>query len=500
MREADLSVRAGSVARVPGVVGEPVGEVGDGQPATGRRGRGPDGPGSVSPATIEPGSSSESGGPRAAGTHAAAHRGWQRLLELTRVGFTRPGFTLFTQLLTGWVCAPGRRTITAMITVADPAGRHAHDAYHRFVREGAWSMSIRWRVLAVHAVGRLAGDGVIELLCDDTLHHKSGRHVEGAGTFRDAVRSTVKTVVYALGLNLVVVCLRVQPAWGGCPIAIPVNVRLHRKHDTTTTIGHTAAMLAEIAGWFPGRHLHLTADGTYATLARALPSRVHLTSRMRRDAALYEAAPPRTGKRGRPRLKGDRLPTPPEIAAQAGDRDWQRVSIGLRGTITERLVLVRDVLWYKVNKHGLMRLVIVRDPAGVENDDYFLTTDLSATGAQTATRYAGRWPIEVCFRDVKQQLGAQDPQSWKRQGPERAAALSLWLHAAIWCWYLKTHPHGQTWIPRPWYRHKTTPSFLDALAALRRVLWSPRITAMSAPEPDEPKITDVILDALAYAA
>jgi len=72
-------------------------------------------------------------------------------------------------------------------------------------------------------VGRLAGDGVIELLCDDTLHHKSGRHVEGAGVFRDAVRSTVKTVVYALGLNLVVVCLRVQPAWGGCPIAIPAT-------------------------------------------------------------------------------------------------------------------------------------------------------------------------------------------------------------------------------------------------------------------------------------
>lgn len=157
-------------------------------------------------------------------------------------------------------------------------------------------------------MGRLAGDGVIELLCDDTLHHKSGRHVEGAGVFRDAVRSTVKTVVYALGLNLVVVCLRVQPAWGGCPIAIPVNVCLHRKHDTTTTTGHAAAMLAEIAGWFPGRQLHLTADGAYATLARALPSRAHLTSRMRCDAALYEAAPPHTGKRGRPHPRSPRKP------------------------------------------------------------------------------------------------------------------------------------------------------------------------------------------------
>lgn len=81
-----------------------------------------------------------------------------------------------------------------------------------------------------------------------------------------------------------------QPGWGGCPIAIPVNVRLHRKNDSTTTIAYAAAMLAQTAGWFPGRDLHLTADGAYATLARALPARVHLTSRMRRDAALYEPA------------------------------------------------------------------------------------------------------------------------------------------------------------------------------------------------------------------
>ena len=106
----------------------------------------------------------------------------------------------------------------------------------------------------------------------------------------------------------------------------------------------------------------------------------------------------------------------------------------------------------------------------------------------------------MCFRDVKQDLGGQNPQSWKRQGPERAAALSLWLHALVWCWYLQTHPTGHTGIPRPWYPHKKTPSFLDALAALPRTLWSQRITAMSASAHDQGKITDALLDTLAYAA
>jgi len=43
--------------------------------------------------------------------------------------FTAPSFALFSDLLCGWVLAPGRHTITAMITVADPGGRRAHDAF-----------------------------------------------------------------------------------------------------------------------------------------------------------------------------------------------------------------------------------------------------------------------------------------------------------------------------------------------------------------------------------
>jgi hypothetical protein len=74
------------------------------------------------------------------------------------------------------------------------------------------------------------------------------------------------------------------------------------------------------------------------------------------------------------------------------------------------------------------------------------------------------------------------------------------LHTVIWCWYLETHPAGHTWTRRPWYPQKKTPSFLDTLAALRRVLWSQRITAMSSPHADNTKITDAMLDTLAYAA
>jgi hypothetical protein len=50
------------------------------------------------------------------------------------------------------------------------------------------------------------------------------------------------------------------------------------------------------------------ADAAYAGCElRGLDSRITWTTRLRRDAALFQLAPPRTGQRGRPRLKGARL-------------------------------------------------------------------------------------------------------------------------------------------------------------------------------------------------
>lgn len=237
---------------------------------------------------------------------------WAAWLDQARTVFREPSFAIFTDLLTGWVCAPGRRTITTMIKVADPAGRRAHDAYHRFVRDGAWSMHRLWQVLATGLIEKFCPDGIIKLACDDTLLHHEGRKVEGAGVFRDAVGSTIGKVVYARGLNLVVITVTIHPAWDAMPIAVPVNARVHRTKDPTTTIAHAAAMLTQISSWLPGRDLHLVADGAYATLAGAHLPRVHLTSRMRRDAAGVPArATAQAANEAAPAPKGSGCPPRP---------------------------------------------------------------------------------------------------------------------------------------------------------------------------------------------
>ncbi len=424
---------------------------------------------------------------------------WELLLASASGCFTAPSFALFAQLVSAWVCCPARRTVCGIVATMDPASGPVHDAYHRFLRAGAWSLSALFEVLARALVGSLCRVGPLAVDIDDTLFNKSGPKVAGAGNFRDPIRSTANKVVYALGLNIVVATLRITAPWGGEPLGLPVNLRLCRKGGRTHA-ELAEDMIAEIEGWFPGRVVVVCADGAYACLARASLTCAHVVSRMQRNAALFEAPPARIpGQRGRPRKRGARLPTPPGLAAAARPEEWQKVTLHLRGKQAERLVYSRRVLWYGLLPDHPVLLVIVRDPTG-HPDDFFFTTDVDCAPEWVAEHYAGRWSIEDTFRNVKQFLGGQQPQSWRHQGPERAAGLSLWIYSATWLWYLTTQGTAVTWKHRPWYPKKATPSFVDALACLRRTLWHQRIFATSGQPQLQPETAEVIIDALARAA
>ena len=112
------------------------------------------------------------------------------------------------------------------------------------------------------------------------------------------------------------------------------------------------------------------------------------------------------------------------------------------------------------------------------------------TPADVVSVYAGRWGIECTYRDVKQLVGGEQPQTWKGEGPERAAHLSFWLHGAVWLWYLAHSGTTPAINPQPWYPTKRTPSFADAIAELRRTLWHERISPRLPTRPAQPRNGD----------
>ncbi|MHC4351163.1 MAG: IS701 family transposase [Planctomycetota bacterium] len=422
---------------------------------------------------------------------------WSELLGQFFQMFAKPGADIFLSLMTGWVLCAARRTVTGMLSFARPTCEHAHDAYHRFFPDARWAISQLWQTLTLILVARFCPKGIVTLALDDTLFHHTGRKINGAGYWRDAVRSTKKSTVYAWGLNLVVLTLQIQPPWADEPLGLPINMRLHWKKQKTL-VELAVEMLQQVCKWLPQRAIRVVGDGFYATLAgKPLPN-VTIISRIRRDARPYDLPPKRkTKRRGRPRTKGKKLSKLEKMAAHI--QNWKIIIFSQRGTMVEHLVYTRVVLWPSVSRHPI-RLVISRDPQSKEKDNFFFTTDIEMSPADALSCYCDRWAIEDTFKQTKQSLGARQRQSYKGKGPERAAALGLRLYSMVWLWYINQKSSHKYYLVRPWYRQKSTPSFADALSCLRRKLWRQRMKGMFGNSSVHDNKLDFLIEALANAA
>ncbi|MGH8931127.1 MAG: hypothetical protein ACRDZO_11025 [Egibacteraceae bacterium] len=100
----------------------------------------------------------------------------------------------------------------------------------------------------------------------------------------------------------------------------------------------------------------------------------------------------------------------------------------MRGKRVERLVLSRQVLWYRVCPKRLVQLVIVRDADGHEPDDFFFTTELDAAPEAVAGFYAGRWSIEDTFaqhQTVPRRPGPPNLDRRRTRASRRAVAVAV---------------------------------------------------------------------------
>jgi len=99
--------------------------------------------------------------------------------------------------------------------------------------------------------------------------------------------------------------------------------------------------VAAVSAAVPGRLVHVVA---YAGKAlRGLPTHITWTTRLRANAALFTPAPPRTGKRGRTRLRGDRLPSLQSLAAST---PFSPTTVARYGSTTTVATAVIRCLWY----------------------------------------------------------------------------------------------------------------------------------------------------------
>ncbi|MGB7722510.1 MAG: transposase, partial [Bryobacteraceae bacterium] len=166
-----------------------------------------------------------------------------------------------------------------------------------------------------------------------------------------------------------------------------------------------------VASWILQRTLRVLGDSEYAgqSISRHLPANAKLISRMNMKAALYAPAE-KIAKRGRRRKKGDRLPSPLQMA-QTKKAKWIKTTLTLYGKQVKLWYQTIDAWWYPSAGQQLLRIVVVHDPSGRRRDDCFFSLDLTLAATQILEIFSRRWPLEVCFHDVKQFLGFEDPEN-----------------------------------------------------------------------------------------
>jgi hypothetical protein len=308
---------------------------------------------------------------------------WQALAP----AFTQPTFQRVVLLVGAALLTTGRRTIANLLRSLGPLTRGHRTSYQRVLSHAQWSglqlACLFNRFLLQHFVP----SGLIRLAGDDTVDGHKGKHVYGKARHRDPVRSTHSYTTWRYGHRWIVLAVLVQFPWAGRPWALPVLVVLYRSREDNrrrrrphrTPAQLLCRLLWLLLRWFPDRRFVLVADSGFgshevARFTRRYHPRLVLISKFHPQANLY-TPPPRYRGKGRPRVKGEALPKPCQVVAQAQRR--RRLTVDWYGGGHRHVTTVTGTgQWYKTGR-GLVpvRWVHVRDGSGTHRDEYFYSTD-----------------------------------------------------------------------------------------------------------------------------
>jgi hypothetical protein len=362
-----------------------------------------------------------------------------------------------------------------------------------------------------------AGDVVFGL--DDTIERRRGEKITAKGIYRDPVRSSHAHFVKASGLRWLSCMLLVPVSWADAIWGLPVltalcpSERYHadrgRAHQTLPERARQIIRL--LTRWVPERRLVFVGDSSFAVLellhaVRQTPNASVIT-RLRLDAELWSPAPERQPRQtGRPRVKGARRPSPQQRLADP-TTPWTTLEVEqwYGGETREVEIYTETCVWYKSGFHPVrMRWVLVRHPHGDYEPQALLSTHVDHTPLQILTYFVRRWRMEVTLEETRAHLGMETQRQWSDLAIARTTPVVLGLFSIVTL--MADHLLNSQTMPvrtAAWYT-KERPTFAEALALVRRCLWSRCYFSTSSPRSDVVKVPhslwERLTDAVCYAA
>jgi uncharacterized protein YerC len=406
--------------------------------------------------------------------------------------FTKPTYYRFFVLMLAALLTTGNHTILNLLRTLGSLIAGSPSSYHRVFSKRRWSL---WRLayrLADWIIRHWAPSGAIRLAGDDTVDGHRGKKVFGKGRHRDAVRSSHSYTAFRYGHKWVVLAILVRFPFAARPWALPVLVALYRsptkdkkqkqRHKTPAQL--MRQMLKVLLRWFPDRHFLFAGDGGFGTheLARTAakrPGRLTLVSRFYPDANLYKPPPAVRGKKpkGRPRVKGAKMPAPAQVVAKSKER--QKLNVAWYGGGRRDIEVVSGTAhWFKSGE-GLVPVlwVYVHDCTGTHRDEYFFTTDVALSAQSVVETFTGRWNIETMFQEMRAYLGLETTRGRCAPTVLRVAPCLFGLYSVVAILYTQMPSRYARAGALRWPGKKDV-TFSDAITAVRRWLWQEWIFAI----------------------
>jgi hypothetical protein len=420
-------------------------------------------------------------------------------------------------LVAGAILAPGHRMVSSVLRVVGLSHVRSFQTYHRVLNRAKWSSLDASRILLRLLLAVFAPPGPLVCGLDETIERRRGTKIAAAGIYRDPVRSSHSHFVKVNGLRWICLMLLVPIPWAARVWALPFLTVLApserysqergRQHKPVSTWARQ--MICLLHRWCPSRPLVIVGDRAYAALELLAATRhlATLVTRLRLDARLFTPAPPRKPRQnGRPRVVGKRLPTLEQIRDDP-TRLWTALSVprwyGEQSRVVE--IVSETAVWYHMGKPPVpIRWVLIRDPQGHFPTQALLCTDLEATPLQILSWFVLRWQLEVTFHAVREHLGVETQRQWSHLAILRTTPALLGLFSLV---TLLAHEPMMT-MPAlarqtAWYT-KATPTFGDALALVRRQLWTQTTFCTLPSWPDVEKgpyaLIEHLCELLCYAA
>lgn len=438
------------------------------------------------------------------------------LLTPFAVALTRPALTKLAWLVQGSILAPGRRTVCAALAACGRGQTRQFGTFHRFFNRDRWSALRLSRILLVLLVAAFLAPGEpLVILVDETLERRQGRRIAYQSWFRDPVRSEGGRKVHCRGIRWLCACLLVRVPWSTRPWALPFFVvpvlaakvcqRLGKRPRSHS--GWSQLLVTRLERWFPGRPIVVVGDGNFMAIelverCQAAASPTTLVSRMRLDQALYAFPEPKPkGRRGRPPKKGARQQSPAQRLTDP-HTGWQWVTLSWYGR-QRRVALATGVaLWYTPRHDPVpLRWVLVR-PLPHEKQPFkpaaLASSNPRLAALEIVQRYLGRWNIEVTFAEIRAHLGFETQRHWSTRAIGRVTPCLFGLFSLVVLLAKRLHPERLPGREVSWYQ-KEEATFSDALAAVRRQLWSPE-SVQSASESELCLIPRALLAGLQHVA